>query len=287
MAGQVGTARVELTQSLVADLEAEAADLLGLLEPLPQVDWAAPTPAVGWTVRDQVAHLAHFDEVTRTAIADPGRFLELRRQVLGSAADGDHDGHDRLQAYVDAVGPANRSRSGAQMIAWWRAEGSQLRAAALAADPDVRIPWFGPSMSLASKLTARIMETWAHGQDVVDALGLDRKPTDRLAHVARIGVLALPNSFRAHRREVPQAPVRVELTAPTGTTWAWGPQGAPDSITGDALDFCLLVTQRRHVTDTALQVSGPAATAWAEVAQAFAGPAGPGRQPGQFPQEDR
>ncbi len=123
------------------------------------------------------------------------------------------------------------------------------------------------------------METWAHGQDVADALGVTREPTARLRHVAHLGVRALPYSYTVWGREVPAAPVRVELTAPDGGLWTWGPEGAADRVTGPALDFCLLVTQRRHRADTAVAATGAVAQEWLEIAQAFAGPPGPGREP--------
>jgi uncharacterized protein (TIGR03084 family) len=137
-------------------------------------------------------------------------------------------------------------------------------------------------MSLASFITARIMETWAHGQDVADALGVVRPPSGRLRHVAFIGARAFANSFVSHGLPVPDAPVRVELVAPDGKTWAFGPADAADVVRGPALDFCLVVTQRRHPADTALSTEGPVAAEWLTIAQAFAGPAGKGRQPGQF-----
>lgn len=264
-----------LIASLVDDLEAESAELLAVLDQLPEDAWRTPTPAAGWTVHDQVAHLAHFDWVTRTAVAEPQTFVALR------------DGLEDLQVYVDSIGPANASRDGADTALWWRRQGDALRGALLAADPAQRVPWFGPPMSLASKVTARIMETWAHGQDVTDALGLVRTPTDRLRHIARIGVLALPHSFRLNDLQVPVDPVFVQLMAPSGATWEWGPDSAADSVTGDALDFCLLVTQRRHVADTSLEVTGPVARAWTQIAQAFAGAPGRGREPGQFTTETR
>ena len=263
-----------VVEGLVADLAAEAEDLQALVEGLPEDAWRAPTPALGWTVHDQVAHLAHFDWVTRLAVSRPADFVALR-DALGA----DHG--VGLQAYVDSIGPANASRDGADMLRWWREQGEALRQAVLDAPGD-RIPWFGPSMSLASKLTARVMETWAHGQDVADALGATRTPTDRLRHVARIGVLAMPNSFATHDLPVPTEAIRVALSAPSGDTWAWGEESASSAVTGDALDFCLVVTQRRHLTDTALEVTGPAATDWIEIAQAFAGPPGAGRVAGQF-----
>ena len=128
------------------------------------------------------------------------------------------------------------------------------------------------------------METWAHGQDVVDGLGVTRQPTDRLRHVAHIGVGARPFSYVANGRTVNETPVRVELVAPSGETWAWGPEGAADFVGGSALAFCLVVTQRRHRDDVVLDVRGQAADEWMSIAQAFAGPPGEGRRPGQFSQ---
>jgi uncharacterized protein (TIGR03084 family) len=256
---------------LITDLADEKDWLATLLRERAEADWDVPTPAPRWTVRDQVAHLAHFDGVTRLAIQDPAAFISLREGI----AD--------LQAYVDGVGPANQGRRGTDMLAWWQAENSGLIAAASAADPSVRVPWFGPAMALASKLTARLMEIWAHGQDVADALGVVRPASTRLEHVARIGVLTLPNSFRTRGLEVPSTPVRVDLLAPDGATrWTWGPDDATDVVRGDALDFCLVATQRRHVADTALAVEGRVAADWMRIAQTFAGPPGAGRRPGHF-----
>ena len=128
--------------------------------------------------------------------------------------------------------------------------------------------------------TARLMETWAHGQDVADALGVRRVPTARLRHVAHIGVRARDYAFRAAGRTPPAEPFRVELTGPDGHEWTWGPDEASDRVTGAALDFCLLVTQRRHRADVDVTATGAGADAWLDIAQAFAGPPGAGRAPG-------
>jgi uncharacterized protein (TIGR03084 family) len=257
--------------ALADDAQAEHDVLADLLRDRPDEDWDRPTPAPRWTVRDQISHLAFFDHVTRLAVADHAAFGALRDEALQD-----------LEGYVEKVLSSGAGRSGTQMLEWWARERADLVAAVRAADPSQRVPWFGPSMSLASKTTARIMETWAHGQDVVDALGIVRPPSARLAHVARIGVLALPNSYRARGRDVPDVPVRVALDAPDGSVWAWGPEDSADVVAGPAEDFCLVVTQRRHVDDTALHVTGPVATEWVSIAQAFAGPPGEGRAPGQF-----
>jgi len=162
------------------------------------------------------------------------------------------------------------------LLDWFDEARRRLLTTFAALDPGLRVPWYGPPMSAASSVTARLMETWAHGQDVADALGVTREPTDRLRHVAHIGVRAMPFSYALHGRPAPTAPVRVELTAPGGESWTWGPQGVPDLVRGPALDFCLLVTQRRHRADLALRTTGPVATEWLSIAQAFAGEPGKG-----------
>jgi uncharacterized protein (TIGR03084 family) len=254
---------------LIGDLRAESADLRRVLRP---GGWDAPTPAEGWTVRDQITHLAWFDEAAVRAVTKPEAFRD-------EAAAGGLD-TNRLVA-------ERRSMPGEEVLTWFAEARDRLTAVLAAADPAVRIPWYGPDMSLASFTTARLMETWAHGEDVADGLraaGFDvvREPSARLRHVAEIGVRTLPWSFTVHGRPVPRAPVRVELTLPGGDPWTAGPDGAEDVVRGPALDFCLVVTQRRHPADVNLEVSGPVAREWIGIAQAFAGPPGAGRPPGRF-----
>ncbi|HEX3752085.1 MAG TPA: TIGR03084 family metal-binding protein [Streptosporangiaceae bacterium] len=253
---------------LLGDLAAESAVVDGLLAPLTLTDWARPTPAAGWTIADQVSHLAYFDQVTLLSLTDPDRF---RQEAQKLAADGED--------YPDRVAAEHRHLSGADLLPWFRTARQQLLDRYAACDPAARLPWFGPDMGVASSVTARIMETWAHGQDIADAAGAERPPTARLRHVADIGIRARPYSYLANGLPVPADPIRVELTAPDGAVWTWGPAGAADRVTGPALDFCLAVTQRRHRADTALVITGPQAGQWMTIAQAFAGPPGPGRPP--------
>lgn len=133
-------------------------------------------------------------------------------------------------------------------------------------------------MSVASMATGRLMETWAHGQDVADTLGVARTPGDRLRHVARIGVRARDFAFGVRGLTPPAAEFRVELRSPGGELWTYGPEDAPQRVTGPALDFCLLVTQRAHRADLAVRADGPDADRWLDIAQAFAGPPGQGRE---------
>jgi uncharacterized protein (TIGR03084 family) len=176
--------------------------------------------------------------------------------------------------------------NGAELLQRWREDREHLVRVAIEIDPSTRVLWYGPPMAARSFITARLMETWAHGQDVADALGVTRRPTRRLKHVAHIGVRARPFSYSIHSMPVPDTDVAVRLTGPDGEMWEWG-ESLSDVVSGPALDFCLVVTQRRHVADSRLQIEGDAAVEWMGIAQAFAGGIGEGRRAGQFPVRDR
>ena len=256
-------------EALCNDLAAEHEDLDSIVSSIGDDGWDVATPAPGWTVRDQISHLAFFDEQALLASTDPEVFLA----DLAAVTDADAFMNDPLRTA--------RGWEPDAVLEWWRKERSALVVAFREADPKQRIPWFGPPMSPASFISARLMETWAHGQDIADALGVERAPTARLKHVAHLGVRARRNSYAANGLEMPEGEVMVELRSPSGEMWTWNGSGT-DRITGSALDFCLVVTQRRHLDDTDLVVEGPLAIGWMTRAQAFAGPPGAGRKPGQF-----
>jgi uncharacterized protein (TIGR03084 family) len=256
-------------RSLADDLAAETAVLTGLVAGLTESGWRTPTPAAGWTIADQVSHLAFFDDAAITSATDPQGFEADLGQTVATG-----------QLTPDDVAERYRSLSGEQVLAWLGSSRRHLIEVFAGLDPAARLPWFGLPMSAASALTARLMETWAHGQDVADALHAGREATARLRHVAHIGVRALPFSFATNGLDQPAEQVRVELDAPGGESWTWGPPEAANRVSGPALDFCLLVTQRRHRDDTTLAARGPVADQWLDIAQAFAGPPGPGRRPG-------
>jgi uncharacterized protein (TIGR03084 family) len=252
--------------ALSDDLAAEQAVLDALVADLDEATWQRSTPAEGWTIRDQIAHLAFGDARAALAVADPDAFLRQKESDTADSAE-----------FVRRMAGSDLGPTGPEALARWRHERAKFLAAVRAVDPTTRVPWYGPPMSPASKVTARIMETWAHGQDVADALGTTRAATDRLRHVAHIGVGARRFSYMANELEPDETPVRVELRSPGGELWTWGPDDAANRVTGDALEFCLVVIRRRHVHQTDLRVEGPAATMWMRIAQAFAGPPGPTR----------
>ncbi len=247
------------------DLAAEHAALDAVVAGIDEAGWDTDTPAVGWMVRDQISHLAYFDEAATKAALDPDGF-RVDAAVLMKEPRG-----------ADVSIDPGRSMSGPDLLRWWRDARAAMLEAFRALDPKTRMPWYGPDMGARSFATARLMETWAHGQDVVDALGAEREPTARLRHVAHIGVGARRFAYLVNELELPDTDVFVALTAPSGEIWTWGDEASPDRITGPALDWCLLVTQRRHLDDLDLDIVGGAATQWASIAQSFAGPPGGGR----------
>jgi uncharacterized protein (TIGR03084 family) len=259
-------------RTVLDDLRAESDALDGLVAGLEPAAWARPTPAEGWTVAHQIAHLAWTDRQALLAVTDPDTFTA----ELGDAAA-------RLDTYVDDGARAGAAEPPGVLLERWRDGRARLRAALTGQPPGVRFPWFGPPMSTASMATGRLMETWAHGEDVADTLGVRRAPTARLWHVARIGVRARDFAFAAHGRPAPKAEFRVELTAPDGSLWAFGPDDAEQRVYGTALGFCLLAVRRRHRDDVDVRAEGPDADAWLSIVQAFAGPPGKGRPPAGAP----
>lgn len=261
-------------QEICRDLRAEHDDLDALVDGLDESGWSTDTPAEGWTIRDQISHLLYFDECAIRAVSDPDAFREWARTEATKEIRPDEG-----EAADVAVG---RSVPGTALLDRWRAGRGELLAVFEPLDPKARIPWFGPDMSALSFATARLMETWAHGQDVADALGQQRRPTDRLRHVCHIGVAAIPYAFSVRKLDVPTEPIRVEVKSPSGQMWTWGLEEADNVVRGSALDLALVVTQRRHPDDTDVEAKGSMAELWISIAQAFAGPPGPGRKAGQF-----
>ncbi|MFD9390388.1 TIGR03084 family metal-binding protein [Streptomyces sp. NPDC060000] len=250
------------------DLRAESDELDRLVAELSPERWTLPTPAPGWTVAHQIAHLAWTDHSSALAVTDQDAFAREVEKAL--AAPGD---------FVDNGAQEGAEKPPGRALADWRAGREALSDALRKAPAGASFPWYGPPMSAASMATARLMETWAHGQDVADALGAVLAPTDRLRHIVRLGVRTRDFAFGLHGLSTPFEEFRVELSGPSGELWTYGPEDATDRVTGSALDFCLLVTQRAHRADLALRAEGSDADHWLDIAQAFAGPPGSGRPP--------
>lgn len=250
---------------LVADLAAEQADLDAVLDALDTSSWVLPTDSPGWTVADQVGHLAYFDGTAALAIRDPEAFKKHAAELFKGMAAGN-----------DVTLAEARQATSVELLAIWRSNRAELITQAATLEDATRLAWYGPDMGAKSFLTARLMEAWAHGSDICAAVGATLSPTDRLRHIAQLGVITRGWSYLNRGLEINETPVHVSLVAPSGATWAWGDEDAAESVVGQAEDFCRVVTQRSHVDDTNLVVSGAAAAEWMQLAQAFAGGASEG-----------
>ena len=257
-------------QEILQDLKDEQEALDKIVAGLDSQGWEVMTPAE-WTVKQQIEHLAFFDNTAKLSATEPDVFKAHVEALFG--------GKPEAMAQLDVLIKMTPS----ELLNWWREERTALLEALSQKGPKDRLPWYGPSMSALSFATARLMETWAHGQDVVDALDAIRPATDRLRHIAHLGYVTFGWSFMNRQMDVPEDPVRLELISPSGTLWTWGPEKASNIIQGSAEGFCLVVAQRRHYKDTDLVVIGDTAEKWMSVAQCFAGPPTTGPSPGKFP----
>jgi len=251
---------------VIDDLNAESHALDALVAELAPEQWRLATPAPGWTIAHQIGHLWWTDRVALLSITDEPAFEAL---VAGSQATAD--------TFVDDAADEAAGLPPAELLESWRRARADLDSALRGVPDGRKLQWFGPPMSGMSMATARLMETWAHGVDVADTLGIEVIPSARLKSVAHLGVRARDYAYLVNGRTPPAEPFRVELTAPDGELWTWGPEDAAQRVRGSALDFCFLVTQRRPSADLGVVAEGPDAREWLTIAQAFAGPPGGGR----------
>jgi uncharacterized protein (TIGR03084 family) len=242
----------------------EADALCALLETIGDSDWALETQFKGWTPNDIIAHLHMGDYAADQSLKGSDQFSAFGRQMaeLGRNTTG-HLG--ATHAWLG--GSKNRD-----LLIRWRAFYRAMAGRFAVADPKRRVKWFGPDMSVLSSISARLMETWAHGQAIYDRFGQTRVNTDRIKNVAIIGINTFGWTFANRAIEPPGVRPSVRLIAPSGALWEWPQAESGDLIEGPAEDFCQVVTQTRNMADTSLKVTGPTAAAWMAIAQCFAGP---------------
>jgi uncharacterized protein (TIGR03084 family) len=259
------------TTSVYDDLIADGDDVEALVTDLSPAQWSTDTPAPGWTVKHQVAHLAFVSHLARLSASEPEAFAE---HAAGAKRD--------FQGAVDAALAAYLKLSPGELVDRWRDERNGAAKALAAVDPTGTVPWLVNPLPPSVLAAAGMMELFGHGQDIADALGRTRELTDRIGHLAWFGFRTRDFGYQAHGLTPPTEEFRVELTGPSGVVWEFGPADATQRVTGPAVDFALLVSRRRHRDDLALTAQGEEADRWLNIAQAYRGPAGAGRRPGQF-----
>ncbi len=246
------------TAALLVDLVSEQDALFDVLGSVTGDTWFAATPAKGWDIRDSVAHLADTDEIAVDTCLGRARPLNDFGATLAGAEDLTFWGVLR-----------GRRMPGADVLAWWQRAAAEEREVLAGLDPTTRVPW-GLGMRVSSFVTARLMETWAHGLDIRTTLGVESPDTARLRNVAWLAIRALPYAFSVAGVEPPGVPIRFELQGPDDDVWTFGPPDVPDVVRGDAGQFCRLFVQRLTRADaTSLVAEGDAADAALDVARAY------------------
>ncbi|NNN22219.1 MAG: TIGR03084 family protein [Acidimicrobiales bacterium] len=250
------------------DLSSEVHELSSLLGEIDLAAWKKITPSTPWSIQDSIGHLAYFDRVQALAIEEAGAFQTIVERFVNYVGD-------PMEEHLKM----SRSQDPSETLTWWKSSSTLMRGAFQNLEGFEKLPWFGPPMRAISALRARVMETWAHGQDIYDALGLKREATPRIYHVVHLGHRTVGWSFLSHGLEAPKDGIRFEIHANDGKIWEFGDPSCQDVIITSALDLALLVTQRRHRDDLTIEATGDNAKKWVEIAQVFAGPSGTGRKP--------
>jgi uncharacterized protein (TIGR03084 family) len=258
-------------QDVITDLTADGEDIDRLVAELDTDSWHLPTPADGWTIAHQVAHLAATFRLAATAAGSPEAFTAMTARLS-----------DDFNANVDGAMAPYLSDPPEMLLTRFRAERASAEKALAAVPAGQMVPWLVRPLPAPVLAAAGMMELFGHGQDIADALGTRRQFTDRIGHLVFFAVRTWDFGYQARGLQTPDVAFRFALTAPSGALWEFGPADAEQSITGPAVDFCLLVTRRRHRADLALKAVGPDAEHWLDIAQAYRGPAGEGRTAGQF-----
>jgi uncharacterized protein (TIGR03084 family) len=246
------------------DFRDESDALFALLDALDDRDWSRNTQFKQWTINYIVVHLHIGNHLADLSLTDGDAFTEFVRDLAAARKQGSRR-LDSTQAWMG--GARNRD-----LLNRYRDFYREMTDRFAVAEPRKRVKWVGPDMSVLSSITARLMETWAHGQAIYDLLGQERSVTDRIKNVAVIGINTFGWTFTNRGLPVPADRPYVRLTSPSGATWEWNEPNEKNLVEGSAVEFCQVVTQTRNIADTRLKVVGETATAWMSIAQCFAGP---------------
>lgn len=249
----------------------ETKTLSDLIAPLDDSDYLQETAFKAWTIDMVLRHLHFWNKGALLSVTDETAFEALVVDLTNALRDGALPAHE--EAHFNGL-------SGRALRSEWLQLAHKTADVFASTDPGLRLKWVGPSMSARSSITARLMETWAHGQEVYDLLGVTRQNADRIRNIVVLGVNTYGWTFANRKQPVPEPMPYLLLTAPSGEEWTFGDEQADERITGLAEEFCQVVTQVRNIADTNLSVTGTNAAAWMEQAQCFAGPPNPPPAPG-------
>lgn len=245
------------------DFRDESDALYALIEPLSDEQMASVTAFKGWTINNVIAHLHTWNHGADMSLSEPEKFRSFFESLIAH--------RDAGGLVIDFEKEFCGGAQGRELVRMWHDYYGPMSERFAQADPSARVPWAGPSMSVRSSISARLMETWAHGQEVFDVLGEVRRNADRIRNIVILGVNTYGWTFHVREETPPEPMPYLKLTAPSGEIWEYGEPSAEERIEGAAEEFCQVVTQVRNIADTSLKVTGPNATEWMSKAQCFAG----------------
>lgn len=240
------------------DFKEESNSLHRLLADKTDKELAMETQFKGWTINNVIGHLHMWNHAADLSLRNGDEFKAFYRSIGGTPL------RQFETNWLEGL-------QGQALLTAWRTFYLEMAERFSEVDPKRRVQWAGPDMSVRSSITARLMETWAHGQEVFDTFGVVRKDEDRVKNVAVLGVNTYGWTFANRSIDVPGDMPYLRLRAPSGEIWEWGEVDEASLIEGDASEFCQVVTQTRNIGDTSLKVVGETATRWMEIAQCFAG----------------
>ena len=254
----------------VRDFLEECEVLATVLEPLPDETWDQATQFKGWTINDVIVHLHFWNRAADLALTDHAGFQSTMEPVIrGMETTG-----------LRPIENAKIAERGHALFEVWQTQYREMAERWSEVDPKTRVAWIGTSMSARSSMTARQMETWAHGTEIFDLLGEARSDHDRIRNIVVLGINTFGWSHKVQGMQVPEEMPFIRLVAPSGDVWEFGDENTHERIEGPAVDFACVVTQARNIADTGLKVTGPTAQGWMSTAQCFAGPKEPPPEPG-------
>ncbi|VAV88408.1 FIG01073468: hypothetical protein, partial [hydrothermal vent metagenome] len=249
------------------DFKDESDSIAAVLAGAGEDVFAIVTQFKNWTIEDVIGHLYVWNAAALMTLEDPDRFQTFIREFIARMGKG--AGHKEAQnAWIDANDSGVRGRA---LFDSYCEHYPKVAAAYDAADPETRVAWAGPDMNARSKIIARQMETWSHGQEIFDILGKTRVDSDRIRNIAHLGVTTYGWTFRNRKEEPPAPKPFVQLSAPSGAIWEWNDEQDDNVVRGTAVEFAQIVTQTRNVKDTSIETVGDTAARWMEIAQCFAG----------------
>ena len=243
------------------DLEAETVALSNVVGSLDEEQWRAPTVAEGWDSHETILHLGSTDLLCCLAVKDPKTFAVMRESLANGEVSANGLGGSEVQ-----------TMTGCQLWEWFLNGRMEMIEGLRTSDPKSRITWLGPDIGARSMATSRLLETWTHSHDLADTFGCDYPQTDRLRHIAHIGVVTREFSYLNRGLSPPTQPVRVELMSPSGEQWVWGPEDAADRVHSTAYEFCKVITRRVPVDESAVKTEGDLAAEWMQIAQPWIEP---------------